>query len=334
MKRFFSKPLSLLAMFAFVLGLFLAPGAAFGEKEKDSPPKKKRTVKKRARPTPTPEENVEDVADDTNNETPDVTPDTSQVVDEEADPEKPLPPGAPGTVAKTQPVIELHIPGLDSTPSPAAKKDGGVYVNCPTPGAKVRIDGILKGSTNENVMVGPDGVYEIEVFAPGYITYKIQRKIPGGETVSFDATLQPMGGNPAAVGAVAAPVPAVPTAPEAVVSDKTKNQIAGAWRVEFNGSTKAILRKDSIVEIQQNGSAITLYADTYLPDRTMLSMKDWDLQTKYRWTGNFENHKLCVKAWKGQLQFDATISDDGTLFEGKVNSSVNRYHTFVNLRRL
>jgi len=256
---------------------------------------------------------------------------------EEVDPEAPRPPGTPGTVAVTEPVFNL--PGRVTPPtSPTSPQGptGSVFVNCPTLGARLRIDGILKGGVNETVPVGPEGIYDIEVFAPGYLTHKVQRKIPAGQTLSFDVLLQPLPGTPAPGAAAPTPAPTPTPAPDAgpAAQPPAEKGVAGAWRVDFKGSTKAILRKNSIVEIQQNGSSVTMIADTYLPNRNMLSSQEWELKEKFRWSGTFRDGRLSLKSWKGLLQFEATLGPDGRFLEGKVNSSANRYHTYVTLRKL
>ncbi|MBF0499073.1 MAG: PEGA domain-containing protein [Candidatus Riflebacteria bacterium] len=348
----------LFAIISLICSLVLIP-ASFAEKAKDETPKKKHHAKKIAKPSTEPDESngetpgnsagvnnsaanasdamsLQDTSSkhssaDTPAKISDPLPEAPVTVDmEDVDPEEPQTTGTPGPTEKHEPILEIHHPLLGTVTSTTLKKDAGVFVNCSTPGAKVRIDGILKGNVNEIVIIGSGGMYDIDIFAPGYMTYKVQRKIPDGETVSFDVTLQAISTTAVQPAAVIPPPAPVETGKPL----KDMSSIAGAWRVEFKGSSKAILRKDSIVEIQQSGTSITMYADTYLPERSMLSMKEWDLQTKYRWTGTFENHKLNLKSWKGQLQLEATISDDGTVFEGKVNSSINRYHTFVNLKRL
>ncbi|MBF0410726.1 MAG: hypothetical protein HQM10_25500 [Candidatus Riflebacteria bacterium] len=213
-------------------------------------------------------------------------------------------------------------PPEDEKPEPK-NVEGGIHVSSSTPGAKVRVNGLLKGSVNETLKIAETGVCEIEVFAPDYVTHKVTRKIPEGEVLSFDVILQPIGATP-----VEAPKPTEQT------EQKAAKGLAGAWKVEFKGSSKAILRKNSIIEILQNGSSFTMIADTYLPDRSLISTQDWELKEKYRWNGVFENGKVKATAWKGQLQFEATLDATGSFLEGKVNSSANRYHTYVVLRRL
>ncbi|MBF0547890.1 MAG: hypothetical protein HQM08_25855 [Candidatus Riflebacteria bacterium] len=339
----------------FVVFLGLNTGQeAFAEKSKDddAPKKQKHSPKKIGKTSEKPKEKLEDKTADTQADTSGSVVDgntpatdtstnsgtdslTSSNSGQDVDPEAPRQPGTPGTVPKTLPVFEVpgwNVPAKETQPaselistnqSESRKASGGIYVNCPTSDAKVRVNGILKGSVNETLKISETGICDIEIFAPGYVTHKVTQKIPDSEILSFDVNLQPLNSTSTQ-----------PSVTEAKVEKKITKEVAGAWKVEFKGSSKAILRKDSIVEIQQNGSSVTMIADTYLPNRSMVSMKDWALMEKYRWTGVFENNKLKLQAWKGQLQFEATIDESGTLLVGKVNSSANRYHTFVNLRRL